>query len=270
MATAKGEVDLATRLARTKDHSIRNVKAHLKTQEKRKLCKRRIRQFALPMDAIVRAVETKIQGRRRAKPVPKWLNRRRLRLDTDHAISTYEIFRSVDRTQPWNARRKHAEESIALLDKFASFAFGREPRTGRLLRRSSGVAKYLDARYPKHEREKLFGQLRSAIREINSQAAEITSEPVAGPGYRKITAETESSLQWLIGERLAQIFERWFRKGTANQPDSPYIGFVLAVLDYANIHNDQSPISAETVFTYRKRAIRKAKKMKPRDKEEEK
>jgi len=169
MATAEGEVDLATRLARTKDHSIRNIKAHLKTQEKRKLCKRRIRQFALPMDAIVRAVETKIQGRRRAKPVPKWLNRRRLRLDTDHAISTYEIFRSVDRTQPWNARRKHAEQSIALLDKFASFAFGREPRTGRLLRKRSGVAKYLDARYPKHEREKLFGQLRSAIRKRKSR-----------------------------------------------------------------------------------------------------
>ncbi|MCZ8546321.1 hypothetical protein OOJ09_19200 [Mesorhizobium qingshengii] len=81
----------------------------------------------------------------------------------------------------------------------------------------------------------------------------------------------ESATEWLVGEHLAKIFARHFgmratarqyqtvRKGGEIHPGklSPYVVFVLAVLEEAEIRKGNSdPITVETIIAYRKKALR--------------
>ncbi|RWP64145.1 MAG: hypothetical protein EOR07_16290 [Mesorhizobium sp.] len=247
-------------LADLHERSRTNIKIWRKMRREGIDCRMKIREQAA-VDGIVSAVDDNLRQRRpRGKPqtVLKWLNRRRIRREIDGAIQGYRTFEAVGLSQPWTARVRRGEEIIATLERFATL-HGRDARKGKALKNRDDAAIWWDARLPRA----LIANLRSGFQEIDLIRETISPEIAAGQGRRRasIFIGSETALQWLIGERLASIYERWFRRKTTNQPNSAYVTFVQAVLDDAKIKNrNGTPISSETIFTYRKQGIRRAKK----------
>ncbi|EJL53932.1 hypothetical protein PMI09_02797 [Rhizobium sp. CF122] len=205
---------------------------------------------AHPMDDIILSVEGALFDRRGSKPLPDALSLRDdLQLMIDGALRWYEIFKAFDPKQPIASRRKDAERVIKTIDALLNQnAFPEVMTTGLVseLRTARAVLK------GKTMRNTARASHAKAFRTKAVRAKTV----LAKNARKKVQLGRETSVQWLIGEHLAGVYEEIFGQSTGNQRDTPYIAFVQAVFRYAGM----VPFSPETVFLYRKQGIRRRRR----------
>lgn len=234
-----------------------NIKTWRKLRRQGIDCRTKLCEIAA-VDKIVFAVESSLRQRHKPQTVSKWLNRRRLRLDIDRAIQGYGTFQALGKPQPWTARLKRGNEIVAAIHTVSAL-FGRDGESGEVLSNRDDPSIW----YDKQVSRALVANFRSALLKVERIKETISPELEVGIGRQSASAflGPENPIQWLVGERLAYIYERWFGRKTTNQPNSAYGAFVQAVLGDAKIMNrDGTPLSAETIFIYRKQGIRRGKK----------
>jgi hypothetical protein len=180
----------------------------------------------------------------------KYLGKRHLREDIDLAWLEYQALETIKPNQPWAARRQKCEAALAALsvvkaklqDREGKWLAGQSPET------ADRVARNLEARIFDAPLTILAG-----IERIEAQVRRVKSA-IYNPDQLALDWNGPS-LQWLIGERLPLIFDKWFRaKVTVDQSKkvltsgedsgkqrryrhrTPYIAFVTAVLAERGAH----------------------------------
>lgn len=247
--------------------SRRNGHTHLRNASSREAYRQWLAHYVSPIGPIIAVVEDALRGRRGAQQLSKWINKRRLRLDIDNAVGpAMKTRREVSRNRPWAARRKHVERSVESLRKTAAFAFGRDVSIENLdkqvLLDRTDEASFLDNSISEATKNPMLRQMRKAMEALEAMARELraSEESVTGDVGRDLGAT-----EWLIGERLALIYEKRVRLRTGNQADTPFVYFVVAVLNYAGLptakerkiisqDRERAAKERETIFQYRKRA----------------
>ncbi|MDX8483154.1 hypothetical protein RFN28_32585 [Mesorhizobium sp. VK24D] len=213
-------------------------------------CRAEIRRRA-QVEEIVAAVAAGI-------PVPKWLNRRRLRLKIDEAVRHYRAIAELEGRQSRDARKKLLERHLAWARKYDDLAAmaGDERKW---LAEQLGSAYDPSAYDPPGETDlakavKAYGERLQRVRDTFWPEKQPESEKIP-PGLESAPRSLnpgESSLDWLI-RKLAHVFEHFFRMdarqglgvsqwkrkdgtiGYGRLKETPCETFVLAVLKEAGI-----------------------------------
>lgn len=243
-------------------------------------CRSVIRQQA-DVESIVAAVESAF--------IPRWLNRRRLRLDVERVFRRYVVLEHVGPKQPRDQLRRayaglayHARRirelfdderiGIELLQELVpSFpAYSGQPREGGGCEKAPSLA-VLQAGLRRLERRTTVRSAKAAgfLRGSNKKK-------------KNRSRRQQSALDWLLGQGLRLVFERWFQQQRPvhvsqsrtivsgeddinSPPTGAYIDFALAVLQDKNLKNsDGSPISRGTVYVAVRTAQAAEKRSTPR------
>ena len=198
---------------------------------------------------------------RRTFTIPANLNRLGLRRDIDRAIAGYRSFVEISHKEPWQARADHGCRQIAqITDLINRLETGDEAawwRDQMATRDHDGrpLPLLVVAALTEHR-----NHLRHLLRE-RLDADQVLGTPLGQhPAAELFGNDPESPLQWLVGERLAAIFERYFGRtatagGTAHTVGmdgldrshgvgGPFIAFAMAVCEEAKIRVSAPSISS--------------------------
>ena len=219
------------------------------------ICADKIKKAA-NVEHILQAVEPSYEKKDRPQFVPKHVNRRRLRNDLSNLSRHFAIRSRLDDKAAAGRRQKRAFQ----ISRAATDLLGRiEDADGQYVFdrfEASGFPPdvYLDA-------TSLPTLLRALIRAAD---AETTASNEYGPAVMRFD---RSPAVWLIGHRLPEIYERWFRRpagvarahdaytGETGEASGPFLRFADAVLRDMAVHGRQGePFRPETIATYYREA----------------
>ncbi|TIW37172.1 MAG: hypothetical protein E5V62_03210 [Mesorhizobium sp.] len=236
---------------------------------------KRFGQMLVPTRRIVREaqkaadVEEIVAAVAATAPLPKrfGMSRRRLRMEIGKAWRDYRIVDQLVASQPWDARRKLIEKHLAWARAFPKLSTG-DREAGKWL------AEQLGSSYPDELTKSVRRHEERLITICQTFWPEDQKEGNFGLQSVADILGRQSPLEWLIGQRLRDIFERFFRMPATRgmEPSrwekdgmihygepkhGPFLAFVLAVLAEPQAKELGIEASAATVRRYLKGPVRR-------------